>query len=567
MKAKILVVDDEKSIRVTFDAFLSEGGYDAVTVADYNEALTTMETWNPDVIFSDIVLGGKTGIDLLQEVRKRKMNCPMVMITGAPDIETASEAVRLGAFDYIPKPVEQEKLLQAAKVALRHKRVLDENEQYRSHLEAIFSSVQEGILMVDKELVVAEINDAARNLCGFLDRNVTGKPLNSLPIFFNQRALELLQETLRNKKPQEIHRFECQHPDGHIKVMTLTASPLFDNQKKLCGAVLVIRDETRLDDLERGFRERTQFHDLIGRTPVMQKLYTLLEDLADVQTTVLITGESGTGKELVAEALHHSGVRRSMPLVKVNCSALPEGLLESELFGHVKGAFTGAVRDKVGRFQRAHGGTILLDEIGDLSPLMQLRLLRVLQEMEFERVGDSAPIKVDVRVVAATNRDLQEKVRSGEFREDLYYRLKVVEVTLPPLRDRRDDIPFLTEHFLQKFNKKFGKKIMSLSDDARSIIAEHTWPGNVRELEHSLEHAFVLCRQNTITVEHLPTYFRDLSLQDPFVSGHKGVEGPQDILEALEKSDGNKTAAARMLGISRMTLYRKIEEYNIFDER
>jgi transcriptional regulator with PAS, ATPase and Fis domain len=236
---------------------------------------------------------------------------------------------------------------------------------------------------------------------------------------------------------------------------------------------------------------------------------------------------------------------------------LPEYLLESELFGHVRGAYTGAVRDKVGRFEMADGGTIFLDEIADISPRVQLRLLRVLQEMEFERVGDSSPIKVDVRIVAATNQDLVEKVRTGEFREDLFYRLKVVVLAIPPLRERKEDIPILVEHFIKKFNKKFDKQIGAVSEDVIRIFMKYSWPGNVRELEHTMEHAFILCRQNVITVKNLPSDF-NMNLEETPVANNKTA-----VLKALKSANGKKARAARILGISRSTLYRKIEEFGI----
>jgi len=278
---------------------------------------------------------------------------------------------------------------------------------------------------------------------------------------------------------------------------------------------------------------------------------------------VLITGESGTGKELVARAIHYESIRSAKPLVTVNCSALAENLLESELFGHVKGAFTGAVKDKVGRFQMADGGTIFLDEIGETSSLIQLKLLRVLQERVFELVGDSKPIAVDVRVIAATNRDLKEKIRIGEFREDLYYRLKVVETILPPLGERREDIPLLVDHFCRLFENKFKKNIKGISDDVLNTFMQYPWPGNIRELEHAIEHAFVLCRDRTININHLPPEIKKISKPQVHVSGKRSVDDPQEIFDALNKTDWNKAKAARMLGISRPTLYQKIKEYKL----
>jgi len=292
-----------------------------------------------------------------------------------------------------------------------------------------------------------------------------------------------------------------------------------------------------------------------------------LEDLANLDTAVLVTGESGTGKELVARALHYSGNRAFKPFVTVNCSALAESLLESELFGHVRGAFTGAIKDKQGRFQAANGGTILLDEIGDISPMIQLKLLRVLQEKEFEYVGSSTPQKINVRVIASTNKDLKEKVKQGEFRQDLYYRLKVVEVALPPLRERLEDLPLLVDHFRCTYNERFNKRIEDISNEVLNIFMNYSWPGNVRELEHVMEHAFVLCHGTTITMKHLPADIRNFEqINDrPQIKPQiKKQSGGQDILDALNKTGGNKAKTARLLGISRQTIYRKInnQEYN-----
>ena len=331
----------------------------------------------------------------------------------------------------------------------------------------------------------------------------------------------------------------------------------------------MIRDITLLRDLERELRERHRFQNIIGRSKKMQDIYQLLEDLANIETTVLVTGESGTGKELVAKALHYSGERAFQPFVTVNCSALAESLLESELFGHVKGAFTGAIKDKQGRFQAANGGTILLDEIGDISPFIQLKLLRVLQEKVFERVGESAPQKVDVRVIACTNRDLKEKVRRGEFRQDLYYRLKVVEISLPPLRDRLEDLPLLVDHFCRIFNERFKKNIDGISSEVISAFMKYPWPGNVRELEHVMEHAFVLCHGRIITLEHLPTEIKDYGRAEKITIQKirdKGLNEDQEVLNALNKARWNKTRAARLLGISRRTVHRKISRYQLINK-
>jgi transcriptional regulator with PAS, ATPase and Fis domain len=337
-------------------------------------------------------------------------------------------------------------------------------------------------------------------------------------------------------------------------VLNITTAPLLDNEGSPYGSVMVVRDESRIDELERDMKERRQFHNMIGTNEAMQKVYAVIEDLADIQTTVLITGESGTGKELIAEALHYKGARANKPLVKVNCSALSENLLESELFGHVKGAFTGAIKDRKGRFQMADGGSIFLDEIGDISPDVQLRLLRILQEGTFERVGDSAPVKVDVRIIAATNRDLQKEISLGRFREDLFYRLKVFVIKLPSLRERADDIPLLSEHLLLKHSRKLNKEVHAISEDVAKLFMKYPWPGNIRELENVLQHAIIVCRQTMITVDDLP---QELKARPVY-----NIEGKNNssILEVLNKTDWNVAKASRLLGMSRPTIYKKIKE-------
>jgi len=561
-KGRILIVDDEESIRYTFEAFLLDEGYIVSTARNFDEAISMVGEAEFDLIITDIILGGKTGIDFMREIKGRNMTTPVVMITGDPSIDTASEAVRLGAFDYIPKPVNQSALLRVTKTALRHKAVNAEKERYRQNLEAIFRSVKDAIITVDSGLRIVELNRAAEDLFG-ITRDQIGSDFSLLPSPCCQSSMGALNETIQKRKPVERARIECQHRDGSFHVFTFTTSPLLDHQGLFSGAVVVIKDETRIADLERDLRQRLQFHNIIGKNIRMQEIYSLIETVADLQSTVLITGESGTGKELVAEAIHFKGNRGSRQLVKVNCSALSENLLESELFGHVKGAFTGAVKDKIGRFQRADGGTIFLDEIGDISQKTQLQLLRVLQNMEFERVGDSSPLRVDVRVIAATNKDLAARVKSGEFREDLYYRLKVMEMHLPPLRERTDDIPFLLEHLIAKYNKKLSRNISDISEEVEKILMEYSWPGNIRELEHTIEHSFILCRQNIVTVEYLPRNIREYSLAGVAGEPHTEEDEKMKILKALEKSGWNKSRTARLLDMDRKTLYRKLLKHNI----
>jgi len=325
-----------------------------------------------------------------------------------------------------------------------------------------------------------------------------------------------------------------------------------------------VRDVSRLVKLERASRERSRFGGMAGQSPAMLRLFDLIERLAGLPTTVLINGESGTGKELAAEALHRGGARAKGPLIKVNCSALSEHLLESELFGHVKGAFTGADRDKEGRFQAAEGGTVFLDEIGDISPAIQLKLLRFLECREFEPVGSSRTIRADVRVVAATNADLAAKVAVGQFRADLYFRLRVMVVTMPPLRERRGDIPLLTQQFLSEFGKAMHKNFTVPSLEVMDALTRHPWPGNVRELRHALEHACILCPGGAIGVEHLPPELTGCAGAPARanISG-RNKTGREAMAEALALAGGNKSKAARLLGVNRRTVYRKIDEYGL----
>ena len=552
----MLVVDDEESIRFTFSNFLVDEGYAASTAEDYQGAIKLLEASKFDLVFVDIILGGKTGLDLLSKIKEMAPETEVIIITGAPTVGTASTALRLGALDYIVKPVRQETLLRVAGKALEHKRLIADKEAYRLNLEAIFNSVEDAIVTVDKDLVVTELNSAVGTLCGVRRDTAKGAPVMGITFQCSGACLKALKETVATGEVIRLSNVGCassKHPD---QVVCVTATPLLKRDGTAIGGVMVIRDETPLLELKKCLAATRKFSRVIGQSPGMRRVLAMVDALADVQTSVLVTGESGTGKEVVADALHSVGSRRNANLVKVNCGALSEELLESELFGHVKGAFTGAHKDKIGRFQRADGGTLFLDEIGEMSPRMQVRFLRVLETMEFERVGESMPIKVDVRIVAATNRDLEKQMKSGGFREDLYFRLKVVEIPLPPLRERKEDIPLLVRHFLDKMNDKFSRTVEGVSDAVMDLFMAHPWPGNVRQLENTMEHAFALGRRNIIGTVDLP---------GDFLNGRGRSLKPEDrdaqaIFDALERAGQNKSEAARLLGISRRTLYRRLDE-------
>jgi len=445
-----------------------------------------------------------------------------------------------------------------------------EKERLRSGLEAVFRSIPDAIITVDTNMRIIQTNRALTEVCCIGSELSQDKDLSCISGSCKRGCFTVLRTTLETRRPVLEHRVECQ-TQSPGKVVVINSSPLLDSEHNFAGAVLVIRDITRLADLEKRLTDLHSHRGIVGKSKVMQEIYAVLDQLSDVESTVLITGESGTGKELVAEALHFGGSRSKGPLVKVNCSALSENLLESELFGHMRGAFTGAIRDKIGRFEAAEGGTIFLDEIGDISPRIQLNLLRVLERKEFERVGDSRTRKANVRVLAATNVDLLDKIRQGLFREDLYYRLKVMVIQLPPLRERTEDIPLLMAHFITHFQASFGKNLTKCSDEVMRVFMTYPWPGNVRELKYSLEHACILCPGGEISTAHLPADLLRFSRgQTPARPGaptpRKGQPGgisPEDITTALLHAGGNRAKAARILGVDRRTLYRNMAKYQM----
>jgi len=354
------------------------------------------------------------------------------------------------------------------------------------------------------------------------------------------------------------------HADGRELPISISTALLRDEDGRIIGGVETFRDLTLVETLRKEIGRRYRFQDIISRSPLMQRIFSILPDVAQSDSTVLIQGESGTGKELLSRAIHGLSTRANSPFVAVNCGALPDTLLESELFGHVAGAFTDAKRNRSGRFAIAEGGTILLDEIGDVSPAFQVRLLRVLEERSYEPLGSSKTIKADVRVLVASNRDLAQLVEEGVFRKDLYYRINVVKLELPPLARRKEDIPLLAEHFIAKLNRLRNRQILGLSHEALAMLMHHDWPGNIRELENAIEYAFILCRDGFVGPEHLPHHLR-LAVS-PFADAAgmtlQDIE-KRAILEALERNQWRRMATARELGIDKNTLRRKIKRLGI----
>ncbi len=454
---RILVVEDNEALREAIVEVLRDAGHQVRDAASAEDASAGLDDRFPGLLLTDLRLPGRSGLELLREVKGRDPFVEAVVLTAYGTVETAVEAMRAGAFDFLTKPIRMDHLVAKAAQALQ---------------------------------VRAE-------------------------------RLSLMRETERRR------------------------------------------------DLEREVREAFNEGRIIGRSAEMQRVYQRIEKVAPTDSSVLITGESGTGKELVARAMHMRSPRNEGPFVRVSCGALPEGVLESELFGHERGAFTGAIKQRRGRFELAHGGALFLDEIAEVGLPVQVRLLRVLQEREFERVGGEETLRVDVRVIAATNRDLEKEVKEGRFREDLYYRLYVIPIHLPPLRDRRADIPLLAEHFVAKICAQMHRVPVKLTADALRVLTQYGWPGNVRELENAMERAIVLCEENTIAEGDLVFLQTRGTAQLPLPVGLPPLNDALAELEralierALERAGGVKTEAARLLGIKGSALYYKLEKYGL----
>lgn len=457
-QVNILLVDDEPLIRRSLSEFLNLQGYTVFTAGSAIEAMELLKRYSLDIVITDIKMPQMSGIDLLKHIKKAYSGIALILITGYGSIESAVDAMKEGAYDYITKPI------------------------------------------IDSEIKI------------------------------------IIERLIKQRK---------------------------------------INEENTLLKQQIASNTRESFLNIIGNSPKMQKIYSLIEAIANTRATILIYGESGTGKRLVAQAIHaYDGIKQGKPFIEVSCGALTETLLESELFGHVKGAFTGAIRDKQGRFELADGGTIFLDEIDAFSPALQVKLLRVIQEEEFERVGDTKTIKINVRIIAATNQNLQELISQGKFRQDLYYRLNIINIDVPPLRDRKSDIPLLAGHFIEKHSRNIGKKIQGLSEETLIKFTYYNWPGNVRELENVIERAIILCRKTVISADELPEFLNNQYIsKNHTVKNNNGngsnlktaLKSPERdiILKALDSSGWKRNAAAESLGINRTTLYKKMVKYEL----
>jgi PAS domain S-box-containing protein len=434
------------------------------------------------------------------------------------------------------------------------------------HQDTILNSINEGVFTVDLSWKITSFNQAAEKITQVRNGDAVGRPCCEV---FRASICEnacALKKTLSTGKPMVNVRCHIVTGSGRKIPIRLSTALLRGSHGSIVGGVGTFQDLTQVEQLRKKLESRYTFEDIIGRSPAMMNLFQLMPQIAESDSTVLIVGASGTGKELFARAIHNLSHRQRKPFIAVNCGALPDSLLESELFGYKAGAFTGARKDKPGRFALAQGGTVLLDEIGDISPAMQVRLLRVLQERRVEPLGAVDSIKIDVRVVAAANQDLEDLVREKKFRKDLFYRIRVVQLRLPDLQQRRMDIPLLVDHMVAKFNRLKDKNIAGVSEPVMLRLMAHDYPGNVRELENLIEHAFVLCRSGLIEMHHLPP-----ELGTPVIGTKSEPTNPKTlkamekmmIFVALHRHQGNRGRAARDLGIDSSTLYRKIRELKI----
>jgi PAS domain S-box-containing protein len=431
--------------------------------------------------------------------------------------------------------------------------------------QVIFDSLYEGMYTVDKNFKIIGFNQAAEKLTGYAKDEIMGKFCKN--VFRTDRCQQGCPLTYSLEMGENVRNYDMVMKDSNDNEIQLKINGAIfrsDNNEPV-GGVLLFRPVSDLKSNSVGITKRHEFHGIIGQNKHMQELYILIEEISDSDSAVLIQGESGTGKELIANAVQQMSMRKNKPFIKVNCSVFPHDLLASELFGHVKGAFTDAHRDRIGRFEMANGGSIFLDEIAEADPRIQIQLLRVLQEGTFERVGESLTHKVDVRIIAATNLDIQKAIASGKFREDLYYRLNVIPIHIPPLRERKDDIPFLLQHFLQRYSLLTGKRINEIDDPSMEILMQHDWPGNVRELENAIEYAFSRTKSTTITPEKLPPALKQEHYNVPFQTTKSSkYPGEYDKIKGvLEEVHWNRSKAAQKLGIGRATLWRKMKVYDL----
>jgi len=442
--------------------------------------------------------------------------------------------------------------------------------------KTVVDSIQDGVMIVDPDGTIVSVNRAFEEITGYPHKEILGKSCTTL----NCSSCQIAREengchwcVMFRRGNLSRQRCSLIRKDGRTVTILKNASVIKDGDGTVTGAVETMTDitdlvakETQIENFRRELGAEDRFHGMIGASAAMRRVFDLVENAAQSDAPVIIFGESGTGKELVARAIHEAGTRSKKPFVKVNCAALNESLLESELFGHVKGAFTGAIREREGRFEAAHGGNIFMDEIGDLPLATQVKLLRVLEEKVVERVGDNRPIHVDVRIISATNRNLAQLIERGAFREDFFYRINVIPIWMPPLRERREDIPLLAESFFSRARMRSGKPIQAISRTALDALMNYHWPGNVRELRSCFEYAVVACQGPLIGPEHLPVQLlkKEQASGAPLAAAMSLDEvKKRRLIDALRETGGNQSEAARRLGISRTSVWNQVKRFHL----
>ena len=440
-------------------------------------------------------------------------------------------------------------------------------DEARKNVELMLDNLHEGILAHDLKRRIFFFNRAAERITGYTRDEVVGRDCHEVfPEKFCHSSCSFCDLAALPQLPERPYPVTVTTRSGEKRQIEMSVVAINNFLANPVGVVASFRDMTREMELASRLGEIEQFSGIIGRDPKLQEIYQVTRDLAVSGVPVMITGESGTGKELVAAAIHNEGDRAEKLFVPVNCGALPENLLESELFGHVKGAFTGAIRDKKGRFELADGGTIFLDEIGDITPAMQVKLLRVLQDGAFQRLGDEKTVKADVRVIAATHKDLEKEIAAGRFREDLFYRLCVVPLHIPPLRERRNDIPLLARHFIKQVTAEEKREEVGIAPETMDILIAYDWPGNVRELQNVIRYMLVRCRDSLVKTHHLPPQIlraQSHAVRIPATAGKRTKLSRQKVEKALAETGGNRKAAAHRLGVGRATLYRFLARHPI----
>ncbi|MBN2055286.1 sigma 54-interacting transcriptional regulator [bacterium] len=441
----------------------------------------------------------------------------------------------------------------------------DRESLCREESAVVLDAISDGVFTIDQDFKISFFNRAAERITGVNREEALG--CSCWEVFRTNICEQncVLRRTFEQRAPVMDEQVVIVRADGRRIPISVSTGLLLDTNGAIIGGVETFRDITEIVQLRKEVEARFSFEDMISRNHRMHELFAILPEIAESESTVLIEGESGTGKELLARALHNLSPRRTAPLVAVNCGALPDTLLESELFGYEAGAFTDARRRKPGRFAMAEGGSLFLDEIADVSPAMQIRLLRVLQERTYEPLGATSSIQSDVRILAATNKDLEEEMRAGRFRQDLYYRINIIRIVLPPLRERKEDIPLLAAHIIERMSKLRNKHIEQISRDALSAFMRHDWPGNIRELENAIEHAFILCHEEEIQLRHLPRQFIRHGADDSLEGQPATLQEVEEaaIRRALERNDWRRSATAAELGIDASTLWRKMKRLRL----